>query len=144
MKGVVLPGLVVFVILLLTGTNASAGCIGGITGTDYQCGDTVIESCTFNEDLRCQTKYGLITGADGITINGAGYSITTSGGSDEEGIHNQGCNNITIKNLNIRGFCFGIYFLDADNCNIINNNIDYQQGSGIWLFSSSYNNIIME
>ena len=141
MRGVILPGLAVLMILLLTGSNANAGCIGEITGTDYQCGDTVIESCTFNEDLGCSVKYGLIIGADGITINGAGHSITTSANSDEEGIHNQGCDNVTIKDLSINGFCYGIYFTNSDNCSILNNTIDYQQGSGIWLFSSSYNNI---
>jgi len=122
--------------------SVNAGCIGDVTGIDYGCGDTVIENCTFNEDMNCTTKYGLIIGADGITIDGNGYTITGPVEyADSEGIHNKGCNNITVKNLNIEDFCFGIYFMDANNCTIDNNTISYGVGSGIWLFSSSYNNI---
>jgi len=121
---------------------ASAGCIGEITGIDYGCGNAVIESCTFNEHLNCSTRYGLIIKADGITIDGNGYTIT---GPVEyvasEGVHNKGYNNVTIKNLKIEGFRFGIYFMDANNCSIANNTISYGVGSGIWLFGSSDSNI---
>jgi parallel beta-helix repeat protein len=138
MKREYLAGLL---ILLLSAANANAGCIGDATGTDYGCGDTVIESCIFNEDLNCSTKYGLIIGADGIVIDGNGYAIKTDACGDEEGIRNDGCSGVTIKNLRISGFCFGIYWRDADNGNIMDNNIDYHQGSGIWLFTSSRNSV---
>ncbi|MEA3282136.1 MAG: hypothetical protein U9Q68_06170, partial [Euryarchaeota archaeon] len=43
----------------------------------FTCGDVVNESCTFNANLACPAATaGLIIGADGITINGAGYKIT--------------------------------------------------------------------
>ena len=128
-------------ILLLSAANANAGCIGNATGTDYGCGDTVIESCIFDGDLNCSTKYGLIIGADGIVIDGNGYAITTDTRADEEGIHNDGRDGVTIKNLKISGFCFGIYWRDVDNGNILDNSIDYHQGSGIWLSTSSRNNV---
>lgn len=137
--------LAVTVVLLICAVGtANAGCIGEITGTDYGCGDTVIESCMFNENLNCTTKYGLIIGADDITLDGNGYTMVGPVGhkyADSEGIHNEGCNNITVKNLKIEGFCFGIYFKDACNCSISNNAISYGVGSGIWLFGSSGNNI---
>ena len=133
--------LAIVLLLLLAAPDASAGCIGSITGTDYGCGDTVIESCTFDGDLNCSTKYGLIIGADGIVIDGNGYAITTDARGDEEGIHNDGCSGVTIKNLRISGFCFGIYWRDADNGNIMDNSIDYHQGSGIWLSNSLHNNV---
>lgn len=139
MKREHLAGLLI--LLLLSAANAHAGCIGDVTGTEYGCGDTVIESCTFDGDLNCSTKHGLIIGADGIVIDGNGYAITTGAHGDEEGIHNDGCDRVTIKNLRISGFCFGIYWRDADNGNIMDNSIDYHQGSGIWLFASSCNNI---
>lgn len=126
---------------LLIGT-VNAGCIGDVTGIDYGCGDTVIETCTLNGHLECTTKYGLIIGADGITIDGKGYSLTGSDEhADSEGIHNAGYNNVTVKNLTIRDFNYGIYLSGAGNCEIINNGITYGLGSGIWLFDSSYNNL---
>ncbi|RLG27119.1 hypothetical protein DRN76_00500 [Methanosarcinales archaeon] len=121
--------------------TADAGCIGEMTDTNYGCGDTVIESCTFDENLTC-TMNGLMIGADGIIIDGNGYTLSGTGGSGYEGIHNDGCNFVTVKNLNIQGFCFGIYFTGADNCHIKNNGISYGVGSGIWLHNSIYNEII--
>jgi len=134
--------LVGLLLILLTTANANAGCIGEITGTDYECGDTVIESCTFNCDMDCQARYGLVIGADDIVIEGNGYAITTNTHSDDgEGIHNDGCDRATVRNLRIGGFCYGIYFKDADNGSITNNTINYGQGSGVWLFTSSYSNV---
>ena len=132
----------VLLLLLFAVGTAHAGCIGSATGTDYGCGDTVIESCTFNEDMICEGRYGLVIGADGITVDGAGHSIVINEhGDDREGIHNDGCDRVTITNLTIRGFCFGIYFKDAKNGEIRDNIIGYTYGSGIWLFSSIFTNI---
>ena len=141
-KSIIGIGALAVIILVSLMGSVNAGCIGEITGVDYECGDTVIENCTFNENLNCTTKYGLIVGADGITIDGNGYTIVGSVEyPDSEGIHNGGCNEVTVKNLTIRGFNFGIYFKDANLCNIINNTLSYGVGSGIWLFTSSYNNL---
>jgi len=135
-------GSAVLLLVLLSAANASAGCIGSATETDYGCGDTVIESCIFNEDLICEGRYGLVIGADGIVIDGAGHAITTNTHSDDgEGIHNEGCDRATVRNLRIGGFCYGIYWKDNENGSITNNTINYGQGSGIWLFTSSYSNV---
>ena len=53
----------------------STGCVGDDTGTDFGCGATVTKSCTFNESLSCPAGYGLIIGANGITIDGTGYTL---------------------------------------------------------------------
>lgn len=129
------------ILLIFSSQAATAACIGDITHTAYGCGDTIIESCTFNENLTCSNR-GLKIGADGITIDGNGYTLSGTGGSGDEGIHNEGCNDVTVKDLNIQGFCFGIYFTGADNCHIRNNSISYGVGSGIWLHSSSESDII--
>ena len=89
----------------LIGT-ANAGCIGEVTGIDYGCGDTVIESCAFNESLSCSTGHGLIIGADNITIDGNDNTLdgVSSGACDGPGIHRSGIYNkahedVVIKNL---------------------------------------------
>ncbi|MCD6207519.1 MAG: hypothetical protein J7J06_05940 [Methanosarcinales archaeon] len=53
-------GSAVLLLVLLSAANASAGCIGSATETDYGCGDTVIESCIFNCDLNCMSGHGLV------------------------------------------------------------------------------------
>jgi hypothetical protein len=68
------------IVLLVAAGSASADgvCVWGNrdAGEYYECGDIVIKSCTFNESMTCPAGHGLIIGADGITIDGAGYAIT--------------------------------------------------------------------
>ena len=127
------------IVLIFFAGSARAGCAGvGESGKDYGCGDVVTESCTFNEDLSCPPGHGLIIGADGITIDGAGYKITGSetadacewvtGETPEKGycgILNKGYDNVMIKNLEIENFCTGIAFQGSGqnpvvNCTITN------------------------
>ena len=109
----------------------------------FGCGDTITESCIRNGKLTCPLnstcQFGLIIGADDITINGANFTLT--GPSAEiggyEAIHVRGHKNITIKNLVIREFNFGVYLEDVENVRIENSDISYGAGSGIWLLNSS-------
>jgi len=119
--------------------NSSNGCIWC-----YECGDTVTQSCTFDGNLTCPcTSWGLKIGADGITIDGAGYKITGSVNAPNcncnityvsventssaypakhSGIINYGSpgkNNTVIKNLEIENFCTGIGLRRADYTTVI-------------------------
>lgn len=123
-------------LILLTG-NADAGCVGVATGTDYGCGETVTESCVFDGDLTCPAGHGLIIGADGVTIDGAGFKITGSetadacewvGETDPEtgycGILNRGYDNVMVKNLEVENFCTGIAFSGEGRNPVVTNVID--------------------
>ena len=121
-KSIVLALAIAVVFLIAAAGSASAGCIGVDTGTDYGCGDTVTESCTFNGNISCTdtAKPGLEVGADGIIINGAGHTITgnrensgcgdafQTGPAEHSGIVNTEYDNVVIKNLEIENFCTGI------------------------------------
>jgi len=107
---------ITLLLALLTG-NAYAGCVGDTTGTDYGCGGTVTESCTFNEDMDCDTGHGLVIGVDNIVIDGNGHTLNGVSpgicdglGIERSGIYNKAHDNITIRNLEITDFCTGIYF----------------------------------
>ena len=104
---------IILLLALLTG-NAYAGCVGDTTGIDYGCGDAVTESCTFNEDMDCESGYGLAIGADNITIDGNGYMLNgvdpgTCAWSERPGVYNRGYDDVLIKNLEIKNFCTGVY-----------------------------------
>ena len=106
---------ITLLLALLTG-NAYAGCVGDATGTDYGCGDTVTESCTFNEDMDCDAGHGFVIGENNIVIDGNGYTLNGVGpgiydglGIERSGIYNKAHDNITIRNLEIANFCTGIY-----------------------------------
>ena len=117
--------------------EGTAGCIfycGGANGVcvgktyNFSCGMVVNESCTFNRSMNCLSKGGLIAGADGITIDGAGYTII--GNSTGIGIFgNQ--TNVTIKNLQVKGFSTGIAIENTTDSTIENCNLRKNLRSGI-------------
>lgn len=122
--------------------SGNAKCVGDDTGTLYTDGDIITENCTLYGNINCHGKYGFTVGMDGITINGNGYTIIYVGNiSDSEGIHNEGFDDVTITNLTLINFCFGIYFDHADYGSITENTVMYTMGSGIWLHNSSYSQI---
>jgi parallel beta-helix repeat protein len=116
-KRLIGPLVVTVLLLMFLVGNASAGCIGVETGTDFGCGDTVTESCTLNENMSCTSGHGLEIGENGITIDGNGHWIdgVATGKCDDPftkrtGIYSLGYDNTTIKNLEVTNFCHGIWF----------------------------------
>ena len=124
------------------GEDPDCGPCGCDSGTHtYTCGETIMESCTLNCDLSAEGTCFTI-GVDGITIDGAGYTITGNGISLYNGIYLNGRNNITIKNFDIDNFGAGIHlFSSSDNIladNTVKNNI-----IGIYAKDDSNNNLIV-
>ena len=103
-------------------------CAGGFDG--YVCGDTVTESCTFEAGLSCPAGHGLIVGAESITIDGDGYFISGAkaciGGEDNHaGIYmnknpDDDLNDVTIKNLEVKNFCHGIWMGKSGPTSVLN------------------------
>ena len=92
---------------------------------------------TLTGDINCT----IVIQRDGIVLDGAGYTLQGNGSSS--GVFLQDKSNITIKNLNIRNFGFGIKFSpnlftaeNSENCTILANNIT-NNAYGISLASSS-------
>ena len=78
---------------------------------------------------------------DGITIDGAGYSIQGRKVVDERGIYLVGpdrsrasCKNVVVKNLKILNFYEGIYVVGGSNNSIIGN---YLEDAGIHLIGNA-------
>jgi parallel beta-helix repeat protein len=83
---------------------------------------------------------GIVIERSNIIVDGAGYAIKEAGG--EIGITLSGRSNVTIKNMEITAFYYGIELNSSSNCTISGNNIEENYGgSGIWLTSSSNNSI---
>jgi len=97
-----------------------------------------------------------------IIIDGAYYLL--KGNGTGSGFNLNSVNNVTIKNVSIRDFDFGIYFLSASdnkvqgsnitdntygigffssNSNIVSDNNVTNNNYGFWLTSSSYNTLTM-
>lgn len=94
----------------------------GSASANPACGATITTDITLDGNMSCPTGNGLIIGADGITIDGAGYKITgdvanitacTGGESTpcvtHSGVVNDaGWANVVVKNLEIENFCTGV------------------------------------
>ncbi|HJH25491.1 MAG TPA: hypothetical protein C5S37_01685 [Methanophagales archaeon] len=154
--------LVILFLIALAGiaTAADDGVCCGAT-TNFTCGDTVFESCTLNGSMSCPTGHGLVVGDDGIVIDGNGYCVDgVSPGNcvpPRAGIYNYKYDNVVIKNIEVKNFCFGIrlkgYYSDPtdfdyvvnntiDNCKVHDNgNPDGGASQGIDLYAASHCNV---
>ena len=72
------------------------------------CGDTLTADTTLDSDLNCTTTPGLIIGADGITLDLNGFTVTGSACGGCHGIRIVGFIDVTIKNGTVVGFEQGI------------------------------------
>lgn len=75
--------------------------------------------------------------ANNVTLDGAGRSITGSGTGS--GVLIQGYNNITVKNLNIKGFEVGITLQYSTGSTLSDNTTKQNNYAGILVYSSSDN-----
>ena len=134
-----LPLLSILFLLLMAGSVSADDCGNGIA--PCKCGDTVVSDWTFTEDLTCPAGvagvHGLTIGADGITIDGAGFKITGSEtaevcdwidennpGTGYCGIFNLGHDDVVIKNLELARFCTGIGLQGSGKDPVVGNTID--------------------
>lgn len=123
------------IFVILPAKALAANCGGA---TVCSCGDTVTASTTLSGNLTC-TGDGLIVGANNITIDGNGYTLTGDNGVTDYGIKNTtGKTNVIVKNFgNITTFGQGIYFLNASNTQFTNNTINSNNSRGFGIFLSS-------
>jgi len=151
-------------LLLFIARPVQAADCGGATAC--ACGDTVIASTTLAADLDCSAgpNNSLIVGANNITINGGGHSLTGPGGTKSIGVSVNTYNGITIINFsNIINFHRGIFFssssngtiqevtissstngieLNASNSNNLNYNTLNSNTKGVYLDNSDFNTIL--
>ncbi|MDO8736789.1 MAG: NosD domain-containing protein, partial [Thermoleophilia bacterium] len=81
-------------------------------------------TCTLTTDVRINSgKNGIVVNSNGITIDGNGHKITSNGGL-ATGVSLSVRSNITIKNLTIKSFNYGVYLLASTNTKIFNNNFE--------------------
>jgi parallel beta-helix repeat protein len=82
---------------------------------------------------------GLVIERDNIVVNGAGHTLQGSG--EGIGIMLQGRNNVTIRNMVITAFTFGIKLYDSLKGNVSSNTITANNFLGVELYRSSNNTI---
>lgn len=84
------------------------------------------------------SRSGIIIERSNMTLNGANHIIQGANLSDSGGIYIYNSFNVTIKNVTLKGFDYGIMFSNSSNNHIIENSIE-ANNYGICLNNSSYN-----
>jgi parallel beta-helix repeat protein len=92
---------------------------------------------TFKADMNAS----IVVQRSNITIDGKGYTLGMDYLESTIGFNLTSVSNVTIKNMEIRGFEYGIYLYVSSNNTISGNNITNNE-RGINLNSSSNNNTL--
>lgn len=83
----------------------------------------------------------IIIARDNIVIDGANHALQGTGELGSKGIDLTGRSDVTIKNVKIKGFDYGVYLSSASN-NVISQNDFTNNYCAIWIVVSSNDNII--
>jgi parallel beta-helix repeat protein len=79
----------------------------------------------------------LILEKDNILVDGAGYTLQGTKAYDSTGLSITERSNITIKNMTIKAFGYGIYLYRSNNIYISGNNITANKNDGIHIWYST-------
>jgi parallel beta-helix repeat protein len=107
----------------------------------------------------------IVVERDNIIVDGAGYTLQGAGAFDSRGIELIGRSNVTIRNMRIKAFYYGVYLystsystvsgnditnnmngiflVSSPSCTVSGNNVTNNDYYGVYLYSS-FNNIISE
>jgi hypothetical protein len=109
-----------------------------INSPPVNCG-IITESTTLTQNLTySDTCFSIY--ADNIILDGAGYTISGVGYSGL-GVYVLNRTNVTVNNINIKGFNTGIRFTNS-NYSVISNSFMENNSVGVTLFTNSYFNFI--
>ncbi len=111
---------------------------GSVEGTDKIQRDGNVYTFTGN------IYDSIVVEKDNIVVDGAGYTLQGTEVPDSKGVYLSGINNVTIKNMIIEVFRYGILIEDSSNNRLVGNKIMNFILSGIELTESSNSNHISE
>ncbi|MHB8792757.1 MAG: right-handed parallel beta-helix repeat-containing protein [Thermoleophilia bacterium] len=92
-------------------------------------------TCTLTAD---QIGTTISIGSNNITIDGNGHMLN---GGGAYGVYNDGFSGVTIKNLVLTNFSYGVFLCFNGNNNVIGNTVTNSSEEGIALWGSSSNTI---
>lgn len=85
---------------------------------------------------------GIIVERDNIILDGNGHTIQGRYAYPSKGIDLSQRSNITIRNINIKNFYYGIRLYSSSNNVVSGNNITNNKGQGLALYNQSDNNTV--
>ena len=107
------------------------------------CGSTITTSTTLNENIGPCSASGLVIGANGITLNCAGYTVSGTSSNAQGGVSLSGKTKVTVENCKVTGFRYGFYLHSSSSSNtFIGNNAANNSYCGFYLTHSSSDTFI--
>jgi len=81
----------------------------------------------------------IVVERDNVVVDGAGYTLQGAGAEGSKGIILSGRKNVTVRNMEIREFRYGIYLEHCFGNKVSGNIITESMGYGVWFNQSSRN-----
>ena len=106
------------------------------------CGATLTANTTLTANIGPCSGNGLIIGANGITLDCAGHTISGTGTGN--GITLSGLNKVTVKNCEVTGFGFGFYLQESSHNTLTKNTANSNVDQGFYLTITSNGNTLSE
>ncbi|MHB8791976.1 MAG: NosD domain-containing protein [Thermoleophilia bacterium] len=96
------------------------------------------KTCTLSTDITItSSNNGIYINTSGVTFDGAGFSIDSTGPNYPTGVGSLMQNGLTIKNLEVRSFQYGIYMGGGSSNITIRNNLVKDNNNGVYIDNSS-------
>ncbi len=96
--------------------------------------DNATKTCTLTGDVNETIQID----SDNITLDGSGHTV--SGDGTDSGVYLPGRSYVTIKNMNVKGFEYGIFTESSSNNGLLSNNVT-ENRYGIVLYMSDNNSL---
>lgn len=108
-------------------------------GSIYPQTAPVLTSDNITYILTANVYTSIVVERDNIILDGARFTV--QGARDGAGISLSNVNNVTVKNVSIKNFYYGIWLNCSSHSNISGNSITGNIGEGAWFWKSSHNSI---
>ncbi|MGP8124656.1 MAG: right-handed parallel beta-helix repeat-containing protein [Nitrososphaerales archaeon] len=107
------------------------------------CGATITADTVLSASIGPCSGNGLFIGANGITLDCAGHSISGTGTNDTSvGIHLAGMTSVTVMNCYVTEFSYGLVLNDSSGSTLSGNRADNNTYDGFLLDSASNGNLL--
>ena len=124
-------GRVVSVILGMVALALGPFCAAPALASHVRCGDTITTDTTLDSDLLDCPGYGVFVGADDVTLDLNGHTISGTGAG--QGIRNQAFDRVVVENGVVTGFQGGVWLLGTIENRLSNLTVTANDFDGIRL-----------
>jgi len=84
----------------------------------------------------------VIVEKDNVVVDGAGFTVQGSGVNGSKGVYLSGRKNVTLRNMGVTGFWYGVCLANSSGISVLGTNVTENVMYGVWLNEYSSRNIV--